>query len=85
MRLNGGRIARGADGAYFVSVEVDGPGYEDTGDLATWATESTGGGGGAISSADELARTISSWRAAETAGIDVGDPAVGASRACLPH
>jgi hypothetical protein len=68
---------------WFVAVELDGPGYEDEGDVATFATTSQFGGE-AIFAADTLAQQHTSLRdVAEGTGVEAADPAAAAARACV--
>ena len=70
------------DDIYFVSAEVDGPGYEDSGDVATFASESQFGGG-AIYAVDDLANELSTLRDGRSvAGLSLDDDGVEASRSC---
>ena len=67
---------------YFVSTEVDGPGYEESGDIATFASESQFGGG-AIYAVDDLANELSTLRdGREVAGLSLEDDGVESSRSC---
>lgn len=90
LSLDGGRVRNGqlvesetSPGVWFLSAELDGPGFEDKGDVATWATTSRFGSE-AIYAVDELAKMQSGWRAVEEAeGISTDDAAVEKSRACV--
>ena len=59
VRLQNGQLVESNEtpGIWFLSAELDGPGLEDEGDVATWATTSQFGGE-AIYSVDELAGTV---------------------------
>ena len=88
--LDGARVGNGqmveseaTPGIWFVAVELDGPDYEDEGDVATFATPNRFGGD-AVYSVDELAKQHTSWRdVAEAEGIDAADPAAAEAAACL--
>ena len=70
------------DSVYFVSTEVDGPGYEEAGDVATFASESRFGGG-AIYAVDDLANELSTLRDGRAvAGLSLDDDGVEVSRGC---
>jgi hypothetical protein len=84
-RLRNGRLVQSeaAPDWWFVAVELDGPGYEDDGDVATFATTSQYGGE-AIFAADALAQEHTTLRSvAEAEGVDAADPAAGTARACV--
>ena len=84
-RLRNGQMVQSeaAPDWWFVAVELDGPGYEDEGDVATFATTSQFGGE-AIFAADELAKQHTTLRdVAEAEGIDAADPAAAETRACV--
>ena len=67
---------------YFVSAELDGPGFEDPGDVGTWATTSPGGAE-AIFSVDDLAKDHTTWRdGTAVAGLSLDDDGAEESRAC---
>jgi hypothetical protein len=88
--LEGGRLRNGqlvqseaVPDYWFVAVELDGPGYEDEGDVATFATTSQFGGE-AIYAVGELAEQHTTLRAIdEVEGIDADDPAAGDAAACV--
>lgn len=83
-RLRNGWIVKSRDHAdiYFVSAELDGPGFEDPGDVGTWATTSPGGAE-AIYSVDEIAKDHTSWRdGTAIAGLSMDDDGAQESRAC---
>ena len=90
LSLDGGRVGNGqmvesgvTPGIWFVAVEVDGPGYEEEGDVATFATANRFGAD-AIYSVDELARQHFGWRdVAEADGIEADDPAADEAVACV--
>ncbi len=84
MRVQNGQLVQSeaTPGVWFLSVELDGPGFEETGDIATWATTSRFGGE-AIYAVDELAEQHTDFRpVAQAEGISADDPAAEASRAC---
>ena len=84
-RLGNGQMVQSeaAPDWWFVAVELDGPGYEDEGDVATFATTSQFGGE-AIFAADALAKEHTSLRdVAEADGIDAADLAASEARACV--
>lgn len=83
VRASGGRYVRSDDHdrMYFVSAELDGPGLDGPGDVATWATPSVGGAE-AIYAVDELAREHSDWRSADEVGVAEDDHGFDESRAC---
>ena len=75
--------SRDHDDIYYVSAELDGPGFDDPGDIATWATTSPGGAE-AIYSVDDLARGESSWRdGVAIAGLSLEDDGAMESRECV--
>ena len=88
--LEGGRLRNGqlvqseaVPDYWFVAVELDGPGYEDEGDVATFATTSQFGGE-AIYAVGELAEQHTTLRAIdEVEGIDADDPAASDAAACV--
>ena len=70
------------DSIYFVSAEIDGTGYEDAGDIATWASTSRFGGD-LVYAVDDLANELSTLRdGREVAGVSLDDDGVDESRAC---
>jgi ABC-type glycerol-3-phosphate transport system substrate-binding protein len=70
------------DGIFFVSAEIDGPGYEDAGDVATWASTSRFGGD-LLYAVDDLANELGSLRdGREVAGLAMDDDGVAESRSC---
>lgn len=70
------------DGIFFVSGEIEGPGYEAAGDVATWASTSRFGGD-LVYAVDDLANELSSLRdGREVAGLSMEDDGVAESRAC---
>ena len=70
------------DSIYFVSAEIDGLGYENEGDIATWASTSRYGGE-LIYAVDELANELSTLRdGKQVAGLSVNDDGVAVSRDC---
>jgi hypothetical protein len=84
-RLRNGRMVQSTASPdwWFVAAELDGPGYEDEGDVVTFATTSQFGGE-AIFAVDELAQAQTSLRdVAEADGVQADDPAAGEARACL--
>jgi hypothetical protein len=84
VRLRNGQLVESeTPGTWFLSAELDGPGLEEDGDVATWATTSRYGAG-PIYSVDDLATEYSSFSAiAEAEGISADDPAAEKSRACV--
>ena len=90
LSLEGGRVRNGqmvesgvTPGIWFVAVEVDGPGYEEEGDVATFATANRFGAD-AIYSVDELANQHFGWRdVAQADGIEADDPAADEAAACV--
>lgn len=71
------------DSVYFVSAEVEGPGYENSGDVATWASTSRYGGD-LLYAVDELANELSTLRdGREVARLSTGDDGVQLSRDCV--
>ena len=83
-RFTNGWIVKSQDhpDIYFVSAELDGPGFEDPGDVGTWATTSPGGAE-AIFSIDDLAKDHTSWRdGTAVAGLSLDDDGAEESRAC---
>ena len=83
-RFRNGWIVKSRDhpDIYFVSAELDGPGFEDPGDVGTWATTSPGGAE-AIFSIDDLAKDHTSWRdGTAVAGLSLDDDGAEESRAC---
>jgi hypothetical protein len=84
-RLVNGQIVESRDHGdiYFVSAELDGPGFEDPGDVGTWATTSPGGAE-AIYSVDELAKEHTTWRdGTAIAGLSMDDDGAEESRECV--
>lgn len=84
VRASDGRYVRSDDHErmYFVSAELDGPGLEGEGDVATWATPSVGGAE-AIYSVDELAMEHSDWRPADEVDVTIDDHGAQESRVCV--
>jgi hypothetical protein len=83
-RFTNGWIVKSNDhpDIYFVSAELDGPGFEDPGDVGTWATTSPGGAE-AIFSVDDLAKEHTNWRdGTAVAGLSLEDDGAEESRAC---
>jgi hypothetical protein len=88
--LDGGRVRNGqmvdseaVPGVWFVAVELDGVGYEDEGDVATFATLNRFGGD-AIYAVDELANEHTDWSdVAQADGIDAADPAADEAGTCV--
>jgi hypothetical protein len=83
-RFTNGWIVKSNDhpDIYFVSAELDGPGFEDPGDIGTWATTSPGGAE-AIFSVDDLAKEHTTWRdGTAVAGLSLDDDGAQESRAC---
>ena len=75
--------SRDHDDIYFVSAELDGPGFTEPGDIGTWATTSPGGAQ-AIYSVDDLARGESRWRdGTAIAGLSLEDDGAMESRECV--
>jgi hypothetical protein len=84
-RLVNGQVVKSADhdDIWFVSAELDGPGFEDPGDVGTWATTSPGGGE-AIYSVDDIAKDHTSWRdGTAIAGLSLDDEGAEESRDCV--
>ena len=84
-RLENGQVvkSRDHDDIYFVSAELDGPGFADPGDIGTWATTSPGGAA-AIYSVDQLAKDHTSWRdGTAVAGLSMDDEGAKESRECV--
>jgi hypothetical protein len=84
LRVSDGRYVRSEDHdtLYFVSAELDGPGLEGKGDVATWATPSVGGAEG-IYAVDDLAREHSGHSSAEEIGASLDDHGAQESRDCV--
>jgi len=83
--LDNGQVVKSRDHSdiYFVSAELDGPGLDDPGDVATWATTSPGGAE-AIFSVDDLAKDHSTWRdGTAIAGLSLDDDGADESRECV--
>jgi hypothetical protein len=68
-QLKGAKAVKSNDfeSVYYVSAELQGPGLEGSGDIATWATNSLKAGEGLILAADAVAKEFSDW------GADVGE------------
>jgi hypothetical protein len=84
-RLVNGQVVKSNDHAdiYFISAELDGPGFENPGDVGTWATTSPGGAE-AIYSIDEIAKDHTSWRdGTAIASISLDDDGAEESRECV--
>jgi hypothetical protein len=84
-QLTDGYIVKSRDheDIWFVSAELDGPGFEDPGHVATWATTSPGGAA-AIYSVDQIARDNSSWGdGTAIAGLSLEDDGATESRECV--
>jgi hypothetical protein len=84
-RLTNGHFVKSRDheDIYFISAELDGPGFQDPGDIGTWATTSPGGAK-AIYSIDELAKDHTSWRdGTAIAGLSMEDEGATQSRECV--
>jgi hypothetical protein len=84
VRASDGRYVRSEDyeRMYFVSAELDGPGLEGGGDVATWATTSVGGAE-AIYAVDDLAKEYSDWRPADEVDVTIDDHGAQESRDCV--
>jgi hypothetical protein len=84
-RLENGQVVKSRDheDIYFISAELEGPGLYNPGDVATWATTSTGGAE-AIYSVDQLAKDHTTWRdGTAIAGLSLDDDGANESRACV--
>jgi hypothetical protein len=84
-RLRDGYVVKSKDheDIYFLSAELDGPGFQHAGHVGTWATTSIGGAA-AIYSVDELAKDQSTWRdGTAIAGLSLDDDGAKESRACV--
>ena len=84
-RLSNGQVVKSRDheDIYFVSAELDGPGFQGPGDIATWATTSPGGAE-AIYSVGPLAKRHTSWRdGTAIAGLSLEDEGAQESRECV--
>jgi hypothetical protein len=84
-RLREGHVVKSRDheDIYFISAELDGPGFQHAGHVATWATTSPGGAA-AIFSVDELAKDQTTWRdGTAIAGLSLEDDGARESRACV--
>ena len=84
-RLSNGQIVKSGDheDIYFVSAELDGPGFQGPGDVGTWAATSPGGAE-AIYSVDPLAKRHTSWRdGTAIAGLSLEDDGAQESRDCV--
>lgn len=70
--------------AYFVSIELDGRGLEDAGDVATWVTNRLKGGG-SIFSVGTIANEFSDWGDGGTtdAAFSLSDDGAQESQDCL--
>ena len=84
VRVSDGRYVRSDDHErmYFVSAELDGPGLEGEGDVATWATPSVGGAD-AVYAVDDLAKEHSDWRPADEVDVTIDDHGAQESRDCV--
>jgi hypothetical protein len=83
--LVNGQVVKSRDheDIYFVSAELDGPGFTEPGDIGTWATTSPGGAE-AIYSVDDLAKGESTWRdGTAIAGLSLEDDGAMESRECV--
>jgi hypothetical protein len=84
-RLEDGQMVKSGDheDIWFVSAELEGPGFQRPGDIATWATTSPGGAE-AIYSVDEIAKDNTSWRdGTAIAGLSLEDDGAMESRECV--
>jgi hypothetical protein len=84
-RLRDGYVVKSKDheDIYFLSAELDGPGFQHAGHVATGATTSVGGAE-AIYSIDELAKDQTTWRdGTAIAGLSLDDDGAKESRACV--
>ena len=84
-RLRNGQVVKSRDheDIYFISAELDGPGFQGPGDIATWATTSPGGAE-AIYSVGPLAKRHTSWRdGTAIAGLTLEDEGARESRTCV--
>ena len=84
-RLENGQIVKSADhdDIWFVSAELEGPGFQRPGDIGTWATTSPGGSE-AIYSVDDIAKDHTSWRdGTAIAGLSLDDDGAMESRECV--
>jgi hypothetical protein len=85
VRLQNGQLVESTEtpGIWFLSAELDGPGLEEDGDVATWATASQYGEE-AIYSVDDLAAEYTNFSPVAAAdGISADDAAAEESRACV--
>jgi hypothetical protein len=82
--VNGQMVkSRDHDDIYFISAELEGPGFEDPGDVGTWATTSPGGSK-AIFSVDDIAKDHTTWRdGTAIAGLSLEDDGAMESRECV--
>jgi hypothetical protein len=84
-RLENGQMVKSRDHGdiWFVSAELEGPGFQRPGDIGTWATTSPGGGE-AIYSVDDIAKDHTSWRdGTAIAGLSLDDEGAEESRDCV--
>jgi hypothetical protein len=84
-RLTNGQFVKSRDheDIYFISAELDGPGFAGAGDIGTWATTSPGGAA-AIYSIDDFAKDHTSWRdGTAIAGLSMDDEGAKESRECV--
>jgi hypothetical protein len=70
--------------AFFIAIELDGPGLEGKGDIGTWVTNRLKGGG-LIYSVDAVANEVSDWGdgGSTDAGFSMSDDGADESRDCL--
>ena len=87
LTLGKARAVRSDDFArvFFISAELDGPGLEGEGDVATWMTNRLRGTGKLIYSVDEIANEFSDWGdgGATDAAFSMSDDGAEESRDCL--
>lgn len=72
--------------AYFVSADLEGPGLEGPGHLATWIVTELEGPGGMVLAVSGQAKEFSDWGDASTtdARATMSDPGARESQACVP-
>lgn len=70
--------------AYFVSADIEGPGFEGPGHVITWFVTNLNGSAGIVNSVDDLAKEFTDWPdASKTAAVaTMSDEGASESRRC---
>lgn len=70
--------------AYFVSADIEGPGFEGPGHVITWFVTNLNGSAGVVNSVDDLAKELTEWPDASktAAAATMSDDGAFESRRC---